>query len=178
MGELRLLNRDNGDPVPALKSEEDAISTARTLAKVFAQTASARDLERTMPFAEMDALSRSGLLAITVPSEYGGLDVSNAVLAEVTAILAEADASIGQIPRTIFIFLKRCASTAAKSRNAFSSVGRCQATGSAMHYRKRAPKRSAITIPASPGTASAIVSTVASSIRQASFCRLGYDFCT
>ncbi|WFS25461.1 SfnB family sulfur acquisition oxidoreductase [Rhizobium rhododendri] len=106
MGELRLLNRDNGDPVPALKSEEDAISTARTLAKVFAQTASARDLERTMPFAEMDALSRSGLLAITVPSEYGGLDVSNAVLAEVTAILAEADASIGQIPQNHFYILE------------------------------------------------------------------------
>ncbi|MGV1868703.1 MULTISPECIES: SfnB family sulfur acquisition oxidoreductase [unclassified Rhizobium] len=106
MGELRLLNRDNGDPVPALKSEEDAISTARTLAKVFTQTASARDLERTMPFAEMDALSRSGLLAITVPSEYGGLDVSNAVLAEVTAILAEADASIGQIPQNHFYILE------------------------------------------------------------------------
>ncbi len=106
MGELRLLNRDNGEPVPALKSEEDAISTARTLAKVFAQTASARDLERTMPFAEMDALSRSGLLAITVPSEYGGLDVSNAVLAEVTAILAEADASIGQIPQNHFYILE------------------------------------------------------------------------
>ncbi|WFR96083.1 SfnB family sulfur acquisition oxidoreductase [Rhizobium tumorigenes] len=106
MGELRLLNRDGAEPVLALKSEEDAISTARTLAKVFAQTASARDLERTMPFAELDALSRSGLLAITVPSEYGGLDVSNAVLAEVTAILAEADASIGQIPQNHFYILE------------------------------------------------------------------------
>jgi SfnB family sulfur acquisition oxidoreductase len=59
-----------------------------------------------LPYEELEALSQSGLLAITVPPEYGGLDVSNAVLAEVTAILSEADGSIGQIPQNHFYILE------------------------------------------------------------------------
>jgi SfnB family sulfur acquisition oxidoreductase len=59
-----------------------------------------------LPYHELDALSQSGLLAITVPPEYGGIDVSNSVLAEVTAILSQADGSIGQIPQNHFYILE------------------------------------------------------------------------
>ncbi|TCL71475.1 SfnB family sulfur acquisition oxidoreductase [Rhizobium sp. BK251] len=89
-----------------LENEQQAIAVARELAERFGATASRRDHERLMPFAELDALSQSGLLAITVPEEYGGLDVSNAVLAEITAILSEADGSIGQIPQNHFYILE------------------------------------------------------------------------
>jgi SfnB family sulfur acquisition oxidoreductase len=89
-----------------LESEQQALAVAQELAKRFAATASERDSERLLPFAEMDALAQSGLLAITVPEEYGGLDVSNAALAEITAILAEADGSIGQIPQNHFYILE------------------------------------------------------------------------
>jgi SfnB family sulfur acquisition oxidoreductase len=89
-----------------LASEEEAITVARQLAKRFAEGASSRDHERLLPHCELDALSQSGLLAITVPSEYGGIDVSNGVLAEVTAILAQADGSIGQIPQNHFYILE------------------------------------------------------------------------
>ncbi len=89
-----------------LRSDFEAIETARTLAADFAGRASARDADRILPYDELDELARSGLLAITVPAEYGGLDVSNAVLAEVTAILAEADGSIGQIPQNHFYILE------------------------------------------------------------------------
>lgn len=89
-----------------LESEQHALAVAQELAKLFAATASERDGERLLPFAEMDALSQSGLLAITVPEEYGGLDVSNATLAEITAILAQADGSIGQIPQNHFYILE------------------------------------------------------------------------
>ncbi|MBW9051376.1 SfnB family sulfur acquisition oxidoreductase [Rhizobium mesosinicum] len=94
-------------PVAArLESETEALSVARQLADRFSVTAAERDANRLLPFEELDILARSGLLAITIPAEYGGLDVSNAVLAEVTAILAEADASIGQIPQNHFYILE------------------------------------------------------------------------
>lgn len=89
-----------------LETEQQALAVARELAEHFASTASDRDSERQLPFGEMDVLSQSGLLAITVPEEYGGLDVSNAVLAEITAILAQADGSIGQIPQNHFYILE------------------------------------------------------------------------
>jgi SfnB family sulfur acquisition oxidoreductase len=89
-----------------IASEEEALAVARDLAEDFAAGASRRDLERSLPHEEIDRLSASGLLAITVPSEYGGIDVSNTVLAEVTAILSEADSSIGQIPQNHFYILE------------------------------------------------------------------------
>lgn len=95
-----------GPTATRLTSEEEALSTARALAKEFAAGAAERDTNRLLPHAELDALSQSGLLAITVPTEYGGIDVSNAVLAEITAILSEADGSIGQIPQNHFYILE------------------------------------------------------------------------
>jgi len=87
-------------------SDDEAIATARRLAAQFAARAAERDADRILPFNELDLLARSGLLAITVPAQYGGLDVSNAVLAEITAILSEADGSIGQIPQNHFYILE------------------------------------------------------------------------
>lgn len=102
-----LRQQDQIRPVAArIASDEEALETARRLGAQFAATAAARDAERRLPFAELDALAQSGLLAIAVPAQYGGLDVSNAVLAEVTAILAEADGSIGQIPQNHFYILE------------------------------------------------------------------------
>ncbi len=89
-----------------LRSDFEAIEAAQSLAADFATRAADRDANRTLPYGQLDQIARSGLLAITVPAEYGGLDVSNAVLAEVTAILAEADASIGQIPQNHFYILE------------------------------------------------------------------------
>ncbi|MDM9623934.1 SfnB family sulfur acquisition oxidoreductase [Rhizobium sp. S96] len=89
-----------------LENEQQVITAAQELAARFAVSASRRDSDRLLPFEELDQLARSGLLAITVPSQYGGLDVSNAVLAEVTAILSEADSSIGQIPQNHFYILE------------------------------------------------------------------------
>lgn len=102
-----LRQQDQIRPVAArIASDEEALDAARRLGAQFAATAAARDAERRLPFAELDALAQSGLLAIAVPAQYGGLDVSNAVLAEVTAILAEADGSIGQIPQNHFYILE------------------------------------------------------------------------
>jgi SfnB family sulfur acquisition oxidoreductase len=82
-----------------IQNDAEAIEIARQLAAEFAQEAAERDRERRLPHAELDKLSESGLLGITVPKEYGGASVSNVTLAEVIAILAEGDASLGQIPQ-------------------------------------------------------------------------------
>jgi SfnB family sulfur acquisition oxidoreductase len=51
-------------------------------------------------------MSQAGLWAITVPKAHGGAGVSAATLAEVTAILSEADGSIGQIPQNHFYMVE------------------------------------------------------------------------
>ncbi len=89
-----------------LTTEEEALEAARRLATVFSERASERDINRIIPYDEIDLLAQSGLLGITVPDEYGGADVSNAVLAEIIAILSEADGSIGQIPQNHFYILE------------------------------------------------------------------------
>jgi SfnB family sulfur acquisition oxidoreductase len=82
-----------------IKSDEEAISVAKELAAEFSQTASKRDMERIMPYEEIEKVSMAGLTAMTVPKKYGGAGVSNVTVAEVTKILASGDSSIGQIPQ-------------------------------------------------------------------------------
>lgn len=106
MGTISRLSEKTRAPAHRIESEEEALSIARELAADFARSASERDTDRLLPFDELDALAQSGLLAITVPPEYDGIDVSNAVLAEITAILSEADSSIGQIPQNHFYILE------------------------------------------------------------------------
>ncbi len=77
-------------------SEEEAIATARRLSADFSLQASERDINRLFPRAELDALFQSGLSAITVPPENEGLDVANALLGEIVAIIAEGDSSIAE----------------------------------------------------------------------------------
>ena len=50
------------------------------LAADFAMTSAERDLHRILPEHEVERLSASGLLAITVPAAYGGADVSTSTL--------------------------------------------------------------------------------------------------
>ncbi|BCP52154.1 SfnB family sulfur acquisition oxidoreductase [Kaistia sp. 32K] len=89
-----------------IESDQEALDVARALAAEFARGASQRDRDRQLPWAELETLAASGLLAITVPRAYGGIDVSAATLGEVSAILAEADGSIGQIPQNHFYILE------------------------------------------------------------------------
>ena len=74
--------------VPVLTAEA-AVAVARDLAAEFAGTSAERDLHRVLPAAEVERLSASGLLAITVPAEYGGADLPASTLAEVFRLLAD-----------------------------------------------------------------------------------------
>ena len=88
--------------VARIRDDAEAIEVAHKLAVELAREASERDRERRLPWAELERYVRSGLWGITVPKEYGGAGVSNVTLAQVTAIIAEADGSLGQIPQNHF----------------------------------------------------------------------------
>jgi SfnB family sulfur acquisition oxidoreductase len=93
-------------PAHRIASDEEALAVARQLADEFAPGARDRDAGRVLPHAEVDLFSQSGLWGITVPKEYGGAGVSAATLAEVTAIVSEADSSLGQIPQNHFYMVE------------------------------------------------------------------------
>lgn len=119
MGTISRLSEKTRAPAHRIESEEEALAIARELAAQFAKGASERDTDRILPFDELDALAQSGLLAITVPPEYDGIDVSNAVLAEISAILSEADSSIGQIPQNHFYILEALRSDGSEEQKKF-----------------------------------------------------------
>lgn len=98
--------------------DAEAIAVARRVAEQFAPEASLRDRERRLPWAELDAFSASGLWGITVPRAFGGAGVSAGTLAEVIAIIAAADGSLGQIPQNHFYALEvlRVGGTEAQQR--------------------------------------------------------------
>jgi SfnB family sulfur acquisition oxidoreductase len=131
-----------------VQDDQEALAIAHELAAHFRPEASLRDARRQLPFAEIEKYSASGLWALTVPKEYGGPAVSIATLAEVTAIISEADSSIGQIPQNHYYMLEvvRANGTAdqkqqiyelvlsgARLGNALSEVG----TKTVGHYKTR-----------------------------------------
>ncbi|MCX5337079.1 SfnB family sulfur acquisition oxidoreductase [Streptomyces sp. NBC_00140] len=88
-----------------IADDAEALAVAAALAEEFRAGASARDTERRLPRAELDRLSASGLLAVTVPAEHGGADVGPQTLAEIFRLLASADASLAQIPQSHFAYV-------------------------------------------------------------------------
>ncbi|MBF6334676.1 SfnB family sulfur acquisition oxidoreductase [Nocardia abscessus] len=105
-------------------SAAQAFAVAQRLAAEFAPGAAQRDRDRALPYAEVDRLAASGLLAITVPAAYGGADLPPSAVAEVTRILATADPNIAQIPHSHFVYvnLLRLAGTARQRGRYFGRV--------------------------------------------------------
>ena len=89
---------------PVLNASE-AVETAQVLAAEFAAGAAERDRTRGLPHHELDRLSASGLLAITVPAEYGGADLPPSTVTDVIRILAAGDPNIAQIPHSHFVYV-------------------------------------------------------------------------
>ncbi|MEW1721546.1 SfnB family sulfur acquisition oxidoreductase [Streptomyces sp. NPDC093109] len=88
-----------------IADDAEALAVAAALAEEFRTGAAARDEERALPRAELDRLSASGLLAVSVPRAYGGAEVSARTLAEVFRLLAAADPSLAQIPQSHFVYV-------------------------------------------------------------------------
>lgn len=88
-----------------IADDAEAVAVASALADEFRAGASARDAERRLPREELDRLSASGLLAVTVPAQHGGADVRAETLAEIFRLLGSADASLAQIPQSHFAYV-------------------------------------------------------------------------
>ncbi|WP_299539159.1 SfnB family sulfur acquisition oxidoreductase [uncultured Streptomyces sp.] len=99
---------DGTVPPPAahlVHDDAEALALAEELADRFRPGAAGRDARRELPRAELDALSASGLLAVSVPAAYGGAGVRHTTLARVFRTLASADASLAQIPQSHFVYV-------------------------------------------------------------------------
>lgn len=107
-----------------ITSADQAVRIATELAETFAAGAVERDRARSLPHEELDQLSASGLLAVTVPAEFGGADLPPSVVAEVVRILATADPNIAQVPNSHFVYLNllRLAGTREQQRDYFGKV--------------------------------------------------------
>jgi SfnB family sulfur acquisition oxidoreductase len=130
------------EPAPSfaahvIADEAEAVAVARALATEIAAGAIARDRDRTVPYAELDALSASGLLAITVPRAFGGADVSYATVTEIFRLLSVADPAIGQLPQNHFLFVEalRQDGTPDQQRRFFGDVLRGARFGNAQAER-------------------------------------------
>jgi alkylation response protein AidB-like acyl-CoA dehydrogenase len=136
--------------VPVIHSDAEALSVARELAAHFKRDSALRDRERRLPYDELELFSHSGLWGISVPKAYGGAGVSNVTLAHVIALIAAADASLGQIPQNHFMHSKYCGSMAATNKNNGCMPKCWPGSASAMPWLKSALKPPT-TAPASPG---------------------------
>ncbi len=88
-----------------IADDAEALAVAAELAADFRKGAAERDARRRLPHAELERLSASGLLAVTVPARFGGADVRADTLAEIFRLLAAADASLAQIPQSHFVYV-------------------------------------------------------------------------
>jgi SfnB family sulfur acquisition oxidoreductase len=93
-------------PVRRFRDDAEALAVAKDVGDKLAAGAGVRDRERILPHDEVDQLSQAGLLAITVPRQFGGAGVQARTLARVVATLSAADGSIGQIPQNHFFMLE------------------------------------------------------------------------
>ncbi|WP_297835371.1 acyl-CoA dehydrogenase family protein [Pseudomonas sp.] len=79
------------------KTQVAPLDIARELAAEFAHTAVERDQRGGTPKTERDALRASGLLALSIPSQFGGLDARWSETFEVVREFARVDSSIAHV---------------------------------------------------------------------------------
>jgi SfnB family sulfur acquisition oxidoreductase len=102
-----------------IRDDTEALEVARRLAGEFAAGAAERDAHRKLPRQELDELTRSGLLGITIPREYGGAEVSVRTLTEVFRLLAAGDPNIAQIPQNHYVYVNVLLENATASQRSF-----------------------------------------------------------
>ncbi len=86
--------RVSSNPQPAVLNP---LQTARQLAAEFAETAVERDQRGGTPKAERDALRASGLLALSIPTQFGGIGGSWSETLTVVREFAKVDSSIAHV---------------------------------------------------------------------------------
>ncbi|MBX8606352.1 acyl-CoA dehydrogenase family protein [Pseudomonas capsici] len=82
---------------PLSTSSSSPLLLARNLAADFASTAAERDRNGGTPQAERDALRRSGLLALSIPTRFGGMGANWQETFDVVREFARVDSSIAHV---------------------------------------------------------------------------------
>ena len=95
------------------------MAVAAELAAELAEGAAERDAERILPAEQLDALSASGLLGITVPAANGGADLPAGTVAEVFRLLAAGDPNVAQIPHSHFVYVNALRHQGSPSQQSF-----------------------------------------------------------
>ncbi|AAO55949.1 MULTISPECIES: SfnB family sulfur acquisition oxidoreductase [Pseudomonas syringae group] len=118
------LQRPLADSTGLIENDAHALAVATALAQEFSIDAALRDRERQIPYSELDAVSRSGILGISIPLAFGGAEVNNVILAKVIAQIAQADGSLGQILQNHFHTLEalRVYGSRAQQQRIFAEV--------------------------------------------------------
>ncbi|AZG47744.1 SfnB family sulfur acquisition oxidoreductase [Gordonia insulae] len=92
--------------VPVLTGP-DAVALAAELGAEFAKGAADRDRDKILPREQVGKLAASGLLAITVPTGFGGAGLPASIVAEVFRLISKGDPNIGQIPHSHVVFINQ-----------------------------------------------------------------------
>jgi alkylation response protein AidB-like acyl-CoA dehydrogenase len=131
-----------------------ARAVAEELGAIFALDAAQRDREAVVPHQQVQEVVRTGLLAVTVPAEHGGPDVSPMTVAEIFRLLARADPNIAQILHGHFVntHLLRVAGNPEQKRFFFAEIlgGAVLGTANADLYPSASPGRGGFDPAAAP----------------------------
>ena len=84
-------------PPRRLESAAQAIAAAHEIAGQIAELARDRHNNRQLPRRQAQLLSDSGLTAIGVPAQFGGLGASVQTIVETVRIVSAADGGVGQL---------------------------------------------------------------------------------
>jgi SfnB family sulfur acquisition oxidoreductase len=101
---LNLDERPTG--VHVITSEAEALQAAEELRRFLEAGAAARDRHPAPPLKELDKLSESGILAITVPSAFGGAGVSFETAIRVFQLLSAGDPAVAQMTQSHYFFIE------------------------------------------------------------------------
>ena len=82
-------------PTPATPAE--ALAVAAEVAREVAAGSVQRELDGILPVEALGVVSRSGLLSILVPSQFGGPALPQSTAVEVLRVLSQADSAVGQL---------------------------------------------------------------------------------
>ena len=84
-------------PVRQIRSNAEAIAIAKEVAAEIAAIAADPASNKTLPYRQAALISQSGLTAIYVPQQFGGLGADIPTVVEVVRIISAADGGVGQL---------------------------------------------------------------------------------
>lgn len=120
--EARVIAPDRAPTVATTTAQ--ALAAAQQIADQAVLGAHRRDRTGEYPVAELERLSLSRLLGLTIPQALGGLGAGPSVLADVVRTVAAADPSLAQIPQGHYLYVDmlRLAADPAVARQVFDDV--------------------------------------------------------